>query len=120
MNPLIVADESVDFAIVTLLRKSGFEVLAIVEEHPGWPDDRVLEIAFLREAYLITEDKDFGELTYRFQKNSHGILLIRLPQEESEAKAALVLEIIQSDFERLWKNFSVLEPFKLRVRPMNF
>ena len=40
--------------------------------------------------------------------------------EESDAKASLVLETIQSNFERLWKKFSVLEPLKLRVRPMNF
>ena len=120
MNPLIVADESVDFAIVALLREAGFEILAIAEDHPSWSDDRVLELAFHREAYLLTEDKDFGELTYRFQKPSHGILLIRLPHAESEAKATLVLEIIQDDFERLWKMFSVLEPLKLRVRPMNF
>lgn len=120
MKPLIVADESVDFAIVELLRQSGFEVLAIMEDHPGWSDDKVLDLAFRQEAYLITEDKDFGELTYRLQKPSHGILLVRLPKEESLAKAAMVQEIIQSDFERLWKKFSVLEPLKLRVRPMNF
>ena len=120
MSPLIVADESVDYAIVALLRKSGIEVLAIAEDYPGWPDHRVLELAYLREAYLITEDKDFGELTYRFQKPSHGILLVRLPKEESDVKAVLVLEIIQSDFQRIWKKFSVLEPLKLRVRPMNF
>jgi predicted nuclease of predicted toxin-antitoxin system len=119
MNPLIVADESVDFAIITLLRGSGFEVLAIVEDHASWSDDKVLDLAFRKEAYLITEDKDFGELTYRFQKPSHGILLVRLPMEESEEKAAMVLEIIQFDFERLWKKFAVLEPLKLRVRPMN-
>jgi len=120
MNPLIVADESVDFAIIVLLRESGFEVLAILEDYPSWSDDKVLDLAFRQVAYLITEDKDFGELTFRFQKPSHGILLVRLPQAESEVKAALVLEIIQSDFERLWKKFSVLEPLKLRVRPMNF
>ena len=120
MNPLIVADESVDFAIVEMLRQSGFKVLAIMEDHSGWSDDKVLDLAFRQEAYLITEDKDFGELTYRLQKPSHGILLVRLPQAESEVKAVLVLDIIQTDFDRIWQKFAVLEPFKLRVRALNF
>lgn len=43
---LILADESVDFAIIKLLRDNGFSVLAIVEEHQGWSDSEVLELAF--------------------------------------------------------------------------
>lgn len=120
MKALIVADESVDYAIVTLLRESGFRVLAIVEEHAGWSDDLVLDFAYSREAYLITEDKDFGELTFRLQKPSHGILLIRLPMEESEVKAKMVLDILHSEFEQIWRKFTVLEPLKIRIRLMNF
>jgi len=118
MKAAIIADESVDFAIIRTLRVAGFTILAIAEEHPGWADDQVLEMAYSQKAFLITEDKDFGELSYRFKKPSYGILLIRLIEETSEVKAALVLEILQSKFDQLWNAFSVLESAKLRIRPL--
>jgi predicted nuclease of predicted toxin-antitoxin system len=76
MTPLIVADESIDFAVAVSLRDAGFTVYSILEEHPGWPDTDVLRFAFAQNAFLITEDKDFGELTFRLKKPNHGILLI--------------------------------------------
>ena len=115
---LILADESVDFAIIKLLRDNGFSVLAIVEEHQGWSDSEVLELAFQQQAYLITEDKDFGELTYRFRRPSHGILLVRMMEEPNEYKAALVLNVLKENFARLRHSFSVLEKNKLRVKPL--
>ena len=118
MKPLIVADESVDFLIVRVLRQAEFPVIAIAEEHAGWPDAKVLELALEQRAFLITEDKDFGELTYRLKKPSHGILLIRLIEGDSETKATQVLALFQADFDRFWNTFSVLEKNKLRIRPL--
>ena len=118
MNRLIVADESVDFAIIRALRTDGFIVQSIAEDHAGWPDYQVLKYAFDQNAYLITEDKDFGELSYRFKQPNHGILLVRLIDESSEEKAEMVLEIIRSNGNRLVNQFSVLETHKLRIRPI--
>jgi len=118
MNRLIVADESVDFAIIQLLIDEGYEVCAIVREYAGWSDSQVLAFAYAQNAYLITEDKDFGELTYRLRRPSHGILLIRLIDESSEEKAALTLSVIQTESARLLNAFSVLEAHKLRIKPL--
>lgn len=51
-----------------------------MEQSPSASDAEVLAIAFKRNALLITEDKDFGELVFRFQKPHKGILLIRILQ----------------------------------------
>lgn len=117
MSTPIVADESVDFAIIELLRSAGFAIRAIVEEHPGWSDERVLEFAFREKAFLLTEDKDFGELTYRLKKPNHGILLIRLIHLTGEVKAPLVLEVLRKNENRLLHCFSVLDEGKLRIKP---
>jgi predicted nuclease of predicted toxin-antitoxin system len=63
----IVADESVDFGIILLLRQKGITVLSIAEESFGIKDEEVLAIAVKNKCMLITEDKDFGELTYRLK-----------------------------------------------------
>lgn len=66
MNYQIVADESVDFRIVTELRKIDLSVYSISEELPSIKYKDVLSIAFDNKALLITEDKDFGELVFHF------------------------------------------------------
>ena len=67
MNYLIVADESV--RIVLQLRKTVISVYSISESQYSIKDEKVLSIAVEQNALLITEDKDFGELVFRFQLN---------------------------------------------------
>jgi predicted nuclease of predicted toxin-antitoxin system len=116
MNPLVVADESVDSAIVALLRSAGYQVIYITELNPGWPDTQVLEFAFAQGAYLLTEDKDFGELTFRLRKPSYGILLIRMPDASSLDKASWVLTTLERHLPDMWGAFSVLEDNKIRIK----
>jgi predicted nuclease of predicted toxin-antitoxin system len=59
-------------AIVTGLRHIGYSVYAISEKLPSLSDKEVLLVAFENNALLITEDKDFGELVYRFQLQHKG------------------------------------------------
>lgn len=113
---IILADESVDYGIVEVLRKEDFEVLSIMETDPSISDTDVLTIAFEKEAFLITEDKDFGELTYRLQKPNYGILLIRFSGLNSEEKSNLVLNVIKSQFDELVNHFSVLSYNNLRIK----
>ena len=60
-----VADESVDFPVIQILRQQGFNVLCVSEEFPSKDDEYVLEMANSTGRLLITSDKDFGELVYR-------------------------------------------------------
>jgi predicted nuclease of predicted toxin-antitoxin system len=75
MTSIIVADESVDSRIVEKLRATGISVFSIAENQSSIMDKQVLEIAVSKNALLITEDKDFGELVFRFQLEHKGILL---------------------------------------------
>ncbi len=86
----VVIDESVDYSIVKELRNKGYNVYAISEQLPSIPDKEVLSVAFQNNALLITEDKDFGELVYRFQLPHKGILLVRMIASTSEEKAISV------------------------------
>lgn len=110
---ILVADESVDGRIIVELRKFNFDVYSIAEEQPSLSDAQVLNIAFEREALLLTEDKDFGELTFRLKLPNKGILLIRLDKFEDKP---LVAEIVQKYYNELVNRFSVLSNNKLRIR----
>lgn len=61
-----LADESVDFRIIKSLR-GKYDVQAVIEIHAGITDEEVLQLANHMEALLLTEDKDFGELTFRLK-----------------------------------------------------
>lgn len=112
----LVADESVDFGIIKRLRQEGFIVLSISEESHGIDDQKVLYIANLKRCLLITEDKDFGELTYRLKLKHHGILLIRLNNLPRMERIDLVSEILDKFQSELDMNFSVLTKKGIRIK----
>ena len=112
----LVADESVDFGIINKLRLKGITVISISEELSGIKDKEVLKIAVDRECLLITEDKDFGELTFRFKLEHKGILLIRLSDINRKDRIELAAKTIEKYFDKLNNNFSVLNKRGLRIK----
>ena len=72
------------------------------------------QIACEKQALLLTEDKDFGELVFRLQLPHHGILLIRI--EKAELKIFSVALAIQQHYEEMINRFSVINSNKLRIK----
>ena len=112
----LVADESVDFGIISQLRQLGIGIISISEDSPGIKDSEVLKIAAENQCLLVTEDKDFGELAYRLKLVHSGILLIRLSDIARKERIAIVVETIETHFEKLLYNFSVLSKSGLRIK----
>jgi Domain of unknown function (DUF5615) len=67
---ILLADESVDRPIVERLRQDGHDVTYVAELSPSISDEQVLQEANTRNALLLTEDKDFGELVYLARSSS--------------------------------------------------
>ncbi|MBK7410052.1 MAG: DUF5615 family PIN-like protein [Saprospirales bacterium] len=111
-----LADESVDFRIVTHLREDGYEIEAIVEINPSIDDEEVLNLANEMEAILLTEDKDFGELTYRLKKPNKGIILIRMSGIQIEEKIEKVSQVLENYLQDLRGKFTVISKDKVRIK----
>jgi hypothetical protein len=114
MEYQIVADENVDFRIISHLRQLGFNVYSIAEQQPSITDEAVLITACEMDALLISGDKDFGFLVFRLQLPHRGILLIRI--DEAELKIPAVAQAISEYYSELHYKFSVLNGNKLRIR----
>ncbi|RIL11939.1 MAG: hypothetical protein DCC75_01370 [Proteobacteria bacterium] len=112
----ILADESVDGQIVQKLRSAGHLVTYIAEAEPGIIDERVFELANSQKALLLTADKDFGEIVYRQNKLSSGVVLLRLAGVDSSSKADYVLRAFELHGEALTRAFSVISPYAVRIR----
>lgn len=113
----IVADEGVDRQIVEELRRASHEVTYVAEVTPGINDDEVLELANERGAVLLTADKDFGELVFRLNRTSWGIVPIRLAGLDPDAKSAIVANAIREHGEQMYDCFSVITAGAIRIRP---
>lgn len=111
-----LADESVDFRIVRSLRDDDYEIQAIVELDPGLSDDDVLKMANDIEAILITEDKDFGELTFRLKKPNKGIILIRMSGVPIQDKIDKIKLVLQDYIDQLSDSFTIISENKIRIK----
>ena len=114
---ILIADECVDFGIVKILRQKGFNVVSILEEFQGITDKEVIEIAVKHKALLLTEDKDFGELTYRLNFSHFGIFLIRLIDMDRSERINLVVNTLETHFDKFENKFTVLNNNGIRIKP---
>lgn len=113
-----LADECCDAALVDALRGDGHDVLYAVESLRGVIDEMLLTRAFSEGRVLLTEDKDFGELVYRLRRPARGIVLLRFDVAARALKVPCLRHLLKRQGERLPGAFVVLEPDKVRIRPL--
>ncbi len=112
----IVADENIDFRLIRRLRENGFEVFSINESDFGIQDTSVLSIANERQSFLITEDKDFGNLAIRDHQPHQGILLIRRKRITVLEQIEIVINLLDTRLSELSHRFAVLRDRNLVIR----
>jgi predicted nuclease of predicted toxin-antitoxin system len=113
-----LADENVSRFVIKRLRDRAFDVVSIVETRPGATDKDVLEIANAGGCILITEDRDFGELVIRQRIGVIGVILLELDRLSNTAEADVVVEAVSLHQDKLTGNLVVIEPPRIRVRPL--
>lgn len=111
-----LADESVDFRIVESLRNDEYEIKAIIEINPSISDDEVLKLANEIKAVLITEDKDFGELTYRLKRPNNGIILLRLSGVKIQDRISIIKTVFEEHLHEFKNSFTVITESRIRIR----
>ena len=111
-----LADESIDRQIVDALREDDHAVLYVTEMDPGISDDEVLDKAEKGSAILITADKDFGELVFRQQRITKGVVLVRLAGLLPSKKAEIASTMIKKHLDAIQNAFSVISPNTIRIR----
>jgi predicted nuclease of predicted toxin-antitoxin system len=114
---VIVADESIDRAIVEGLRSMGIEVQFILEVARGDSDEQVLRRAQSHRALLLTADKDFGELVYHRGHSHFGVVLLRLAGLTQKEKTDIVVSAFRVHEAAFADSFSVITQDSIRIRP---
>jgi predicted nuclease of predicted toxin-antitoxin system len=113
-----LADECVSATLVASLRAAGHDVRYIAEVAPGMRDAEVIAQASADERLLLTEDKDFGELTVRLGHNVPGLVLIRIDPVNPTMQAARLNDAIARYGAELFGRYVVIEQARMRVREL--
>jgi len=113
-----LADENVSRVVIERLRADGLDVISIGETKSGAADKEVLEAADAESCILITEDRDFGEMVIRQRLAVRGMILLELDRLTNATEADVVAEVVSTHADKLLGNLVVIEPGRIRVRPL--
>ena len=114
----LLIDENVPKPISDWLRSQGHDLVLAGETAAGETDKHWLELAESEQRLVMTADKDFGELIFRDQLNSHGIILLRLhdlPIPDRLTRLQEVWSVIEANPSG---RFIVVTTARVRVRPL--
>jgi predicted nuclease of predicted toxin-antitoxin system len=113
-----LADENVMREIIDELRGLGLDVTSASELMQGAPDPDVLKSAATAGRILITEDQDFGDLVVRQGLPADGIALLELHKMSPQATVRRAVDAIMATGTKLIGAFTVIEPGRIRSRPI--
>lgn len=91
---------------------------SIGETKAGASDGQVAEVALRDGRILLTEDRDFGEMIVRQKLDLRGVILLELARLSNAAAATGVRKIVETHTSKLDGNLLVIEPARIRLRPM--
>jgi predicted nuclease of predicted toxin-antitoxin system len=111
----ILANENFPFDAVEALRARGHEVAWIRTDAPGSRDDEVLSRAQAENRIVVTFDKDFGELAFRFGlPASCGVILFRISARSSAHIAQTAVAALDRRDDWIG-HFAVIEDQRIRM-----
>ena len=114
---MFLANENFPKPSVEILRKLGFDVLCIAEISPGISDTEVIEIANKENLIILTFDKDYGELIFRYSyKFPPAVIFFREKGNDPLFPGNLLSEILTSAKIKLTNAFTVVESNGIRQR----
>src|SRR5690349_17416854 len=111
--PCIVIDESVDVRICNALKKDGHNIYSIADHHTCMDDMKIIEVAVIKEAFIVTEDKYLGKIIANKKILHKGTLLLQLFGLTIAEKNSLVFNAFLNHTDALINSFAVLTPKKL-------
>jgi len=90
----LLANENIPLASIPILRDNGYDIRHIGIDSSGIKDIEVLSLAISEGRTIITFDRDYGELIFKYQlKPKGGIIYLRLENFSPEDPAYILLNL---------------------------
>jgi len=90
-----LANENFMAAGVRVLREAGLDVVFVAEDFPSIKDVDVMAIAITTNRTILTHDRDYGELVFRYgYRPASGIIYFRMRDYLPEEPAKVLLNYL--------------------------
>jgi predicted nuclease of predicted toxin-antitoxin system len=94
----LLADENFPLFSARLLEQKGHKIRSVALLFRGIPDTKVLSEAIENEECIITFDKDFGELIFKYNfPHPPAIILFRMDNFLPDEPAKILINIIEEE-----------------------
>lgn len=118
MKARLLVNENFPASSVNILRAVGYDVLSIAESCAGIDDGEVLARAVREKRWLVTFDRDYGELIFaRGHTSPPAVILLRVRSYRPESPAQWMNELAGNEDAYLG-NFVVFDGETIRTRPL--
>ncbi|NWG32394.1 MAG: DUF5615 family PIN-like protein [Rhodocyclaceae bacterium] len=112
----LLANENFPGPAIRLLRERGIDVVWVAERMPAATDAEVLACARAEGRWLLTFDRDYGELVFsRAMPPPRAVIYLRQEPYPPTRPAELILELL-SQPERFEGMFLVVSEYAVRTR----
>ncbi len=114
-----LANENFPFPSIKLLRENGYEVLSVSEELSGASDEVVLQKAVDENLIILTFDRDYGELIFKYQREQPpAVIYFRLKGQTPNDAGKLLLEKLMVEQLEPENRFTVIDETSVRQRKL--
>jgi predicted nuclease of predicted toxin-antitoxin system len=115
----IKLDENIPARAAAHLRALGHDADTVLEEGLGGREDAAIWAATQGEGrFFITQDMDFSDARKFAPGTHHGVMLVRIPEEEQPRLPDYLAVWFSTEDWQSWDGaFVVATPHKLRISP---
>jgi predicted nuclease of predicted toxin-antitoxin system len=114
-----LANENFPYPSIRLIRERGYEVISIGETQGGIADPQVLAFAVAEGLTILTFDRDYGELLFRYRITPPPAVVYFRNKGASPTDAAhLLFALLENPTIQLLGHFTVIDEQNVRQRPL--
>jgi len=110
-----LVDECTGKKFAALLEREGYNVVYVGEILPSASDSEIIRRAEEDNRIRITDDKDFGNLVFRLEKPTKGVVLLRMGVNPHKRVRTFIKVLQAHDIDG---KFVVLKEDSIRIRTL--
>lgn len=113
----LLANENFPLKSVRYLRSKGFDIRSIGIDNPSIKDSAVMEIAIAENRTILTFDRDYGELIFKYNyRPPSGVIYLRLDTYEVDEPGKMIEALINKNEFDFGSALTVLDTNGIRQR----
>ena len=113
----LLANENFPYKSIHYLRSKGYDVYSIGIDNPSIKDSEIMLIAINDERTILTFDRDYGELIFKYNyQPGKGVIYLRFDEYEPHEPGLIIEEIINNKELDLTRALTVVDKNGIRQR----